>query len=43
MTNKIMKIQIFENGKRVEKAKYHGKSVDECIEKLKKENEHRGA
>ena len=31
---KTLKIQIFENGKRIDKAVYHGYTLAECIKKL---------
>lgn len=31
---KTLKIQIFENGKRIDKAVYHGYTIAECIKKL---------
>lgn len=34
---KVVKIQIFENNRRVEKAVYHGLTIKECLEKMSKE------
>ena len=31
---KTLKIQIFENGRRIDKAVYHGYTLAECIKKL---------
>lgn len=31
---KTLKVQIFENGKRIDKAIYHGYTLTECIKKL---------
>jgi len=34
---KVVKIQIFENNRRVEKAVYYGLTIKECLEKMYKE------
>ena len=39
---KTIKLQIFENNRRVEKAVYHGANVRECIDKLNKEMAKKG-
>ncbi len=31
---KTLKVQIFENGRRIDKAVYHGYTIAECIKKL---------
>lgn len=38
-----IKLQIFDNKRRVEKAVYHGATVRECIEKFYKEMTQKGS
>lgn len=40
---KTIKLQIFANNRRIEKAVYHGATVRECIEKLYKEMTQKGS
>lgn len=39
---KVLKVQIYENNRRIDKANYHGATVKECIEKMNREHKNRG-